>query len=252
MGPDLAQVLSDLEDRELPLLNWGVVDGVLSHAEVREVVARRLGADEHADDVDDVIDELLDLALVIDVPDRPGFRTRFAETIRLAALNRQLFGRGAGAWWSGGAGLVSDFRLDVRTRSYPRRDLTRTELAADVASAGVPIAAEQEPVLAALTASAAQLSRFPVDATREILASLAREKTSGVIVSAGTGSGKTLAFYLPAMLWLSERVAKGDYRTHTLALYPRKELLKDQVAEALRAASQAPKPYGAEAVETCG
>ncbi len=62
---------------------------------------------------------------------------------------------------------------------------------------GVPIATEQEPVLAALTASATELSRFQVDATREILASLAREKTSGVIVSAGTGSGKSLAFYLP-------------------------------------------------------
>jgi ATP-dependent Lhr-like helicase len=239
VGPDLAQVLSDLEDRELPLLNWGVVDGVFSHAEVRDVVASRLGTDGHPDDVEDVIDGLLDLALIIDVPDRPGYRTRLAEIVRLAALNRQLFGRGTGAWWSGGARLVSDFRLDVRPRSYPRRDLTRTELAADLASAGVSIAAEQEPVLAALTASAAELSRFQVDATREILASLAREKTSGVIVSAGTGSGKTLAFYLPAMLWLSERVAKGDYRTQVLALYPRKELLKDQLAEALHAASQA-------------
>ena len=240
--PQLAGVLSALEDRETPLLNWGLVDGTLSEAEVHSVIGAVLDLDVYDDtdllEIEDTVEDLLDYALLIKVPDRAGYRTRLAETVRLAVLNRQLFGRGSGAWWSEGARLVSDFRLDVRPRSYPRRDLSLQNLRDALAEAGLPVTASQDPVLLALTQRAKALSRFQVDSTRAILTSLARERSTAVIVSAGTGSGKTLAFYLPAMAWLSGRIAAGEDRTHVLALYPRKELLKDQLAEALRAANE--------------
>ena len=49
------------------------------------------------------------------------------------------------------------------------------------------------------------------------------------MVTAGTGSGKTLAFYLPLFAWLSDNVQPQSGKTTALALYPRNELLKDQL-----------------------
>ena len=59
-----------------------------------------------------------------------------------------------------------------------------------------------------------------------------QERSFGTVVSAGTGSGKTLAFYLPAYAAMATQVS-GEYWTKCLALYPRNELLKDQLREAL-------------------
>ena len=55
------------------------------------------------------------------------------------------------------------------------------------------------------------------------------------MVGAGTGSGKTLAFYLPTLAHLAQ-VASDVPSIHTLALYPRNELLKDQLNEVYREA----------------
>ncbi len=53
----------------------------------------------------------------------------------------------------------------------------------------------------------------------------------GTIVTAGTGSGKTLAFYLPALIRIGIAIDSGLW-VKALAIYPRIELLKDQLAEA--------------------
>ena len=74
-----------------------------------------------------------------------------------------------------------------------------------------------------------------MDAAAEIYRALRAKKTRGVIVGAGTGSGKTLAFYLPAFAAISGPTP-GRHRVHTLALYPRNELLRDQLREAVSAA----------------
>jgi hypothetical protein len=65
---------------------------------------------------------------------------------------------------------------------------------------------------------------------RVVLEALGSEKGAGVMVSAGTGSGKTLAFYLPLLAWLADQTASNRQpATLGLALYPRNELLKDQL-----------------------
>ena len=75
------------------------------------------------------------------------------------------------------------------------------------------------------------LSRFQLDAAAEIFAALQSGTDRGVVVGAGTGSGKTLAFYLPA---LAQLAAPGVPSPRVVAIYPRNELLKDQLATAMQ------------------
>jgi ATP-dependent helicase YprA (DUF1998 family) len=79
-----------------------------------------------------------------------------------------------------------------------------------------------------------QLARFQLQTTYSILSALRDSVVSARIVTAGTGSGKTLAFYLPAMLDIAATARTRRTGPHTLALYPRNELLRDQAREALR------------------
>jgi hypothetical protein len=76
-----------------------------------------------------------------------------------------------------------------------------------------------------------KLSRFQLSATSEIFSGVQSRIDRGVVIGAGTGSGKTLAFYLPA---LSQLAAAGAAGPRVIAIYPRNELLKDQLATALR------------------
>ncbi len=78
------------------------------------------------------------------------------------------------------------------------------------------------------------LARFQAQATQSISNALADPHPAGRIVTAGTGSGKTLAFYLPAILDIAARADVPRTGPHTLALYPRNELLRDQARETLR------------------
>src|SRR5207253_3607919 len=77
-----------------------------------------------------------------------------------------------------------------------------------------------------------QLTEFQVRTTERILRLRGHDRPVGTVISAGTGSGKTLAFYLPAYVTIASRLS-GEYWTKCLALYPRNELLKDQLREAL-------------------
>jgi hypothetical protein len=85
------------------------------------------------------------------------------------------------------------------------------------------------------------LARFQIDATTSIFSSLISRRSRGVIVGAGTGSGKTLAFYLPAFAAIAEQLRKETARVHTLAIYPRRELLRDQLREAVISAGKIEK-----------
>ncbi|ORA15571.1 hypothetical protein BST16_09190 [Mycobacterium asiaticum DSM 44297] len=72
------------------------------------------------------------------------------------------------------------------------------------------------------------MSAFQLKSTERVLGGLGTTDAAGVVVTAGTGSGKTLAFYMPMLAWICDQ---GEQATGVLALalYPRNELLKDQL-----------------------
>lgn len=81
------------------------------------------------------------------------------------------------------------------------------------------------------------LSRFQLEACLQV--GLETGGNRGVVVSAGTGSGsKTLAFYLPALMSIASEVRPDKAYVKALAIYPRKELLKDQFSSVFRLARQ--------------
>ena len=232
--------LSLLEEREARLLTWGFVDGAFEPDELEDL------AGDYVLDHDDtgtltgahLVRQLRDRALLLDVEDGGArrYRTRMAETVRLAARLRQLFPKHRDAGWARAPTLVADFRIVTRPRAYPKRDIPVPAALAELDLAGAPVkrGAALRRLLDGRAASDFGLSRFQVDAAREILAGLDARRTGGTIIGAGTGSGKTLAFYLPA---LSHVVASRDESgTRILAIYPRIELLRDQLAEAFREA----------------
>jgi hypothetical protein len=231
-------LLDALESIEDPLLAWGVYDGALSEEEV-EICAREVLAScalpAELDDALDAMDELQDAGLLLRVPD--GYRTRMAEHLRLLRSLRQLFPRRDGALgeWRGAPGLVDSIRYVRRPRRYPRRDVDAALMTGELTRAD----SQARAVLRTLTTDANgypwQLAGFQERATRELLAKLDDRRGGGVIVGAGTGSGKTLAFYLPAFTHVAGEL-NGPPWTKVLALYPRNELLKDQLQSAVEQA----------------
>ncbi|MEV4364409.1 protein DpdJ [Nonomuraea sp. NPDC049625] len=233
-------LLNKLEDRELPLLSWGVTDNALSEDEVLEAIVESL---DHPDapslGEDDILEDLLDRALVFRVPGEvpPRYRTRFAEGLRLTSQLRQLFAPQGSVedqppnWWSRGARLVADYRLHVAPRRYPKRDITFANALTELQQ--LPQWDVLHGKVAASVVGLRKLSEFQVTAAKAVLSALALPRSSGVIVGAGTGSGKTLSFYLPAFAAMAAHVRSGASGVHTLAIYPRIELLRDQLREAL-------------------
>jgi ATP-dependent Lhr-like helicase len=239
-----AGLLNALEDLELPLLSWGVTSGTLAHDEVLETIDRQLAAHraghEHIE-ADEVLGSLLRAALLFRIPrsSPPRYRTRLAEAVRLTTRLRQLFGptdlaQPPARWWEHGRPLVADYRLHAAPRRYPRRDIP-----ASAALAELQRMAGWGPIqndIAAAQISERDLARFQLDAAGSIFESLRGTRGRGVIIGAGTGSGKTLAFYLPAFAAMASGAQPGRFRVHTLALYPRKELLRDQLRDAVATA----------------
>ncbi|WP_375502622.1 protein DpdJ [uncultured Jatrophihabitans sp.] len=249
MSPDpwasIADLLSRLEDLELPLLSWGVVDGFLSHADVERAVDDQRLVDAGRTTAalpsgDEYLQHLLDTGLLHKLPDpTPRYRTRLGETLRLLRTLRQLWppnDRTAAGWWRNSSALVADYRLRVAPRRYPRRSIAAAEAASNLA--GTPDwSALHADVLTRLV-DGSMLAKFQLDAASSILAAIAGPAMSARIITAGTGSGKTLAFYLPALLDIAANADKARTGPHTLALYPRNELLRDQAREALRTVDQ--------------
>ena len=132
-----------------------------------------------------------------------------AEGIRLFAQLRQLLPNRP---WEQGARLVADYRLLVRPRHFPKRDTPLAAARDELQTLGIADSALDAFTALLGDASKAggrQLARFQLDATREILEALPRDKDQAVIVSAGTGSGKTLAFYLPTLMYLAADAQLG-------------------------------------------
>jgi ATP-dependent Lhr-like helicase len=239
-GRFLSEILDDLEGLELPLLAWGVTTGSLSVDEVMSTIRDHLAtATAPADTTtDEVHDALLDAALLFQVPNTTPmrYRTRMGETVRLTARLRQLFALRQPAsppsrWWERGRTLVADYRLHTARRRYPKRDVTID--AALAALAQEPLWTSHDSVVARAQLSHPTLAQFQVDATRTILNATRTGRSAGVIIGAGTGSGKTLGFYLPALCAMATRARQGGGGVHSVALYPRIELLRDQLRGAI-------------------
>jgi len=252
LPPDLAlaeKALDVLEQAEARSLVWGLVDSALSGAELgellRDVRNNKALADlwSHPDcslgTVSDLQTLLKELQMLFELPrageEHPRWRTRMAEGVRLMARLRQMFPKHAGPnGWNAAASLIADYRFLWRPRHYPKRDQT-----GDQALAAIESQVSDSTLLAPLrhwlkkASAKVRLSNFQVASTARVLHGLETGHQRGTLVSAGTGSGKTLAFYLPALSWLASQrkanpVAIG---VRALALYPRNELLKDQLRE---------------------
>ncbi|GAA4243217.1 protein DpdJ [Dactylosporangium darangshiense] len=248
----LSGVIDDLEDLELPLLSWGVTSGVIARDEVLAAIEERL-LDSDAPDVlaDEVLEELEQRGLVLEVPRSSprSYRTRLAETVRLTAALRQMFptGNRTGRWWDPAPRLVADYRLHVARRRYPRRDIPAESVVEALSSLDEHGLDERQKAVVRALLGGRELARFQVEASTAVRRYLAAGVGRAVIVGAGTGSGKTLAFYLPALLAMADHAHAGGSGVHTLALYPRNELLRDQLREAvanLAAVNEAQRAHG--------
>ncbi len=227
---DVTVALDAIERYESRFLTWGILDRTLTRHAIEQFIAPHVDGAPH-----DVIDELERRKLLFEVPRTTplAYRSRMAEGVRLFAYLRQQFD---GRPWESAARLVADFRFLVRPRQFPARVFDRHEVEERL---GGPAASPQaRRALSALLEGDSEeharwLSRFQVEASAEILRGLSSTHDLGCIVTAGSGSGKTLAFYLPTLLHLVTDPDRGK-GTRVLAVYPRNELLKDQLLATLR------------------
>jgi len=231
------EFLSELERKEAELLSWGVVDGFFTEDELLELISAYLeerDTDDVYDDESEVLDVLRDEALVFELPGSEShYRSRMAEGIRLLFRLRQIL-----HWrpWNEAQNLIADYRLLLHPRLYPKRHLTPSRVHERLGPVLDHAGLEQRVVDALVGADRDdpfKLADFQVDAARRVLDEVRKERKSGTIVCAGTGSGKTLAFYLPALVALA-RWSDGERWTRCLSLYPRNELLKDQLSTAVK------------------
>jgi hypothetical protein len=219
----LRRVLNGIESHELPLLSWGVSDGSLTEHELEQLI-QQLAPD---DDVDTMIDLLLDRRLLFaSGVTEQRFRSRMAETVRLAARLRQWF---HGQPWMSAASLVSDVRFLSRPRTVPRRDIDADALGATLRSSGAVWLDRHQAVMTSLLGKR-EVSAFQARALTRLSQNGLGQR--GTVIAAGTGSGKTLAFYLPALTQLAATPRPSGV-PRIIAIYPRIELLRDQLRNLL-------------------
>lgn len=231
---DLHKCLDLLEEKESCLLAWGDTGGVFTRDEVLDLLYQAVPNQ----DSEELLSELEERAMIIRPPNVENqlyFRTRMGESTNLFRNLRQWF---HGKTLEQTRTLVSDFRFLRRPRSYPQRELLPEQLITQWRETLSLEDIEESAIRALLQPTDEfRLAGFQSRATERIATACAHHRTkkslaTGTIVCAGTGSGKTLAFYLPAMSSLvSELCVNSKPRVRILAIYPRKELLKDQFME---------------------
>lgn len=221
--------LSALESLEIYSLVWGLVDSYINEDELLSSIRDAFEIHNIDNNPVDVICELEELRLVrywIYDGNR-CYRSRFAELVRLIANSRQLLNNRS---WRSSPSLVSDYRIDISPRRFPKRNICFNIAKINLEKNGLLFTDIQNAVWHTIFASNAMpfLSQFQVDAIIRIFST---PKNCGTIITSGTGSGKTLSFYLPALLAVIERLKINVAFTKVLCIYPRIELLKDQFCE---------------------
>ena len=240
------EYLDHLEAVELAPLSWGLVDSGFSDDELLDLIdeiAERLDDSRSAEDIREA---LRARGLISRLRSQTGWvwRSRMAESVRLMVRLRQLFpasssrpgspsGVGGVESWRTAPTLVSDYRFIARPRRFPDRSLD-SEQYREVALAGIedPVLESALEALSHPEAGAPTFSAFQARAAATILAHVDLRQSTATLVAAGTGSGKTKAFYLPAFAKLATLVDDKAW-TKLVAVYPRTELLKDQLQKSL-------------------
>ena len=249
MNDFVSEFLTFIERRESRLLSWGFYD-VSFDVEELEKVFDAEAPTELRDAWNDWRHRWPDMASLCDEMEyvgllfrpEPGvetYRSRFAEGVRLTARLRQMF---QPKDWATGPNLVSDIRLHLEPRRYPKRDEHPRDCLRDLES----IFTNRRLQGAVFEALSVDSSGRPYDgfagfqrrAFKHILRQYARKGLGGSVVCAGTGSGKTKAFYIPAFLGIVAELHHSDPFTKVIAIYPRNVLLADQLREALSEADK--------------
>ena len=242
----LSNVLDCIEQKESRLLVWGIVDGLFQREELSDLISPLIdsaldsGFDEFFE-ADEVISALFALKWLVEVESSNGeigYRSRMAETVRLLQRLRQLFPKHVRQTngWQDAPTLVADFRFQRRRRQYPRRDIPRDAVLEQLRKViNNPSILTGAQALLGPSDKDIFLSGFQIRAAERILRSIESKEVLGTIVCAGTGSGKTLAFYLPAFASITRHLLSGDKLpwVKSVAIYPRIELLKDQLREVI-------------------
>jgi ATP-dependent Lhr-like helicase len=230
-----------IEEKEIKLLTWGDTSFYFNKSEIIELIKLRTPSDW-----EDVFEELCEQSLIVEVKSSyiaDCYRSRMAEAIYLYSNLRQWF---HGQDLRSAKTLVSDFRFIRRPRQYPNRNMP-SSMAISQLKEKLKLSNEHSKVLLSLLGGGSKsfnLSGFQVRATERVLDKYSKhmsssrpDQPSGTIVCSGTGSGKTLSFYLPALTQLSQNICSDhSNRVQILAIYPRKELLKDQYNETFKQA----------------
>lgn len=235
------EVLSALEVEEARLLTWGFVE-VWTDLPTRlpEFLDRLTGVGQaiwqSAKDAGvtptDVLNNLRERRLVLENTRQRRWRSRFAEAVRLLFLLRQRF---SFTDWAVAPRLVSDLRIQLQRRRYPRREPAVTAALLQTLSAERFSGEHVDAVRALLQevgGGELALAQFQYDAALQLLRHLREGSDHGLVIGAGTGSGKTKAFYIPAMAEVAASIQPNRYSVAAMAIYPRVELLKDQLIEA--------------------
>ena len=240
-------ILGFVELREARALSWGFYDvsfGVNDLEELlREEASEELQAqwanlEAGGESLESLVSDLAYSRLLHDAGDGQ-FRTRFAESVRLLSRLRQMF---RFEDWSAGPTLVSDLKIHLAPRRYPRRNVS-VEDAWSRLSAFAPVTDVQRDVFLALAKDTGgglvRFSGFQVRGFERILRAYGERSLGGTVISAGTSAGKTKAFYVPAFLGIARDLAEdASPFTKVIAIYPRNVLLADQLREALSEASK--------------
>ncbi|MCC7066697.1 MAG: DEAD/DEAH box helicase [Planctomycetes bacterium] len=215
-------MLTRLERIEERLLAWGLPDVACDQQELEKLVRVQLpGASAQ-----EVIRELGRRGWI-----RPlgsgRYRSRAAETVRLLARLRQMFDE---SQWETGLPLVADFRYHSSPRMVPGRTLDAAHVLQHLSTNLRRRWGVDDSVPAVLKER--KLSAFQARALNDLLTHADTGRDGAAIVTAGTGAGKTLCFYLPALV---ARTADKDHKEgpYILAIYPRVELLRDQMRAAV-------------------
>lgn len=237
------EILTQIEREEHKMLRWGFLGGdIVASNKVKSVLEDPPTAlmeqlivefnTDVADLTEKIVLNLINRKLLFVTSKKSNqyrHRTRFAETIRLMYLLKQRF---KFTDWSYAPNLVSNIKMELPYRRYPKRNMDWDNVKMRIKEDGTKKKFSLEVLNQLLEHGQLKLSIFQLDSLSHLLHK--PKKDQGTIIGAGTGAGKTKSFYLPSMTKISESIKEdSQFWTRMLGIYPRTELLKDQFKEAL-------------------